>query len=162
MLPVNKILIPTDFSDPSYTALTTAVELARQFEAELYVVHVVGPLPSLIVTTPAVPPAPALPVSTKVVEYQKQLRNQSEETLKEMVKNTVPDGVTAHAKTMVGEPPYEIVDLAEKEEVDLIVISTHGKRGWKRMLFGSTAEKVVRLAPCPVLTIQQPESENEE
>ena len=58
-----------------------------------------------------------------------------------------------------GKPAYEIVELAEKEKADIIVIATHGESGWEKFLFGSVTEKVIRMAACPVLTVQQPKAD---
>jgi nucleotide-binding universal stress UspA family protein len=71
----------------------------------------------------------------------------------------VPPDVIAHPVLASGDPPREIIRAAEDQKIDLIVIATHGHTGWGRLLFGSVAEKVVRLAPCPVLTIKAPPAE---
>jgi universal stress protein A len=148
MLPFKKILCPTDFSEPALVALKRADELARHFSAELLVMHVIPSLPG-----PHTYADPPLATSFDVPMFQQQLAIQAEQMLKDLVtshKMRVRDIVTT------GEAAPEILRVAEKEHVDLIVIASHGETGWRRLVFGSVAEKVVRQAPCPVLTIMAP------
>ena len=138
MLPFKKILYPTDFSDPSYEALKAANELAFHFSAELCVVHVVSP-----VTTP-----PADPSGSNFLilgEMEKAAR----ESLKEMVQKRIAKELLVRQILVVGGASEEIVQISEKERVDLIVIATHGQTGWRHFVFGSVAEKVVRACPMP-------------
>jgi nucleotide-binding universal stress UspA family protein len=151
VLIVNKILCPTDFSQPSYEALKIAVEVAKHFGAELWVMHVVPPVPPpASVTDTTFAPNFDLPL------YQQELAASSEKALKDLLEQKVPQEVGAHPVMATGDPAREIIRAAEEQTVDLIVIATHGHTGWGRLLFGSVAEKVVRLAPCPVLTIKAP------
>ncbi len=147
MLSFQKILCPIDFSDPSYRALATADELARRYNAELHVLHVVPPVP--LVELPPGSGTAAFDVKqyeSKLLEsYRKSLDN----ALAEFVKPDIE--VTRHID--IGDPAHEIVVLAEKIHADVIVIATHGRTGLKRFLFGSVAEAVVRRSPCAVLTI---------
>jgi universal stress protein A len=148
MLPFKKILCPTDFSEPALVALKRADELARHFSAELLVMHVIPSLPG-----PHTYADPPLATSFDVPMFQQQLAIQAEQMLKDLItshKMQVRDIVTT------GEAAPEILRIAEKEHVDLIVIASHGETGWRRLVFGSVAEKVVRQAPCPVLTIMAP------
>jgi len=145
MLPFKKILYPTDFSDPSYEALKAANEFALLFSAELCVVHVVSP----VVTAPGDPSGSDFLI---LEEMDKAAR----ESLKEMVKKGIPKGLLVRQIVVLGEAAEEIIRISEEERVDLIVIATHGQTGWRHFVFGSVAEKVVRLAPCPVLTIRAP------
>jgi nucleotide-binding universal stress UspA family protein len=144
-----KILCPTDFSQPSFEALKTAADLAQHFGAELWVMHVIPLVP---------PPTPAVDstfgMSFDLPLYQQELAASSEKSLKDLVQQRVPQGLNAHAVSIPGDPAQEIIRTAEDQKVDLIVIATHGHTGWGRFIFGSVAEKVVRLAPCPVLTIK--------
>jgi len=148
MLPFKKILYPTDFSDPSYEALKAANELALHFSTELCVVHVVSP-----VTT-----APADPSGSNFLVFQ-EMEKAARESLKEMVKKRIPKELLVRQIVVLGGAAEEIIQISEKERVDLIVIATHGQTGWRHFVFGSVAEKVVRLAPCPVLTIRTPHEE---
>ena len=147
MLPFKKILYPTDFSEPSYEALQAAIELALHFSSELCIVHVVSP----VTTSPADPGSSFLVLQ----EMEKAAR----EALNEIVKKRIPKELSVRQIVVVGGAAEEIIQISEKERVDLIVIATHGQTGWRHLVFGSVAEKVVRLAPCPVLTIRAPQGE---
>ena len=153
MLPFKKILCPTDFSKPSYQALEAGTEFALHFDADLYVLHVVSPVPAAY----APEPLPAF----DVVGYEKGLMASSKKKLDEIVKGTMPKGLSVRTMVVVGTAAEQIVGVAEHEKTDFIVIATGGETGWRRFVFGSVAEKVVRLAPCPVLTLQAPEEERE-
>ena len=146
MLPVQRILCPTDFSGPACTCVRAASELAEHFGAELILVNVVPAIPTL-------PPDPNYVF--KIPEYEKYLHADADEQLRNARAELV--GKNVKVRTMVGHGPAadEIVLIAKKEGVDLIVISTHGSTGLERWVFGSVAEKVVRLAECPVLTVRQ-------
>jgi nucleotide-binding universal stress UspA family protein len=148
MLPVRRILSPTDFSGPACTCVRTASELAEHFGAELLLVNIVPALPS-------VPPDPNYVF--KIPEYEKYLHADATEQLRKAREELV--GKNVKVRTIVGHglASEEIVLIAKAESVDLIVISTHGSTGLERFVFGSVAEKVVRLAECPVLTVRQKE-----
>jgi universal stress protein A len=152
MLPFKKILCPTDFSEASYKALSAADEIARHFSAEVLLVHVVEPLVT----------APPGPATFNVAEYQIQLVGSAKSGLEAVAKERFSKGVKVEQTVLEGGPAYQIVHLAEREQVDLIVIATHGQTGWRHLLFGSVAEKVVRLASCAVLTVQVPHGDEQE
>jgi universal stress protein A len=152
MLPFEKILCPTDFSEPSYGALKAANELALHFSSELLVIHVVAPVP-------LVPAAPTVPVTFNIPEYQQELEISSRKTLEDLVKKRVPEKIRVRTQVMLGEAADQIEKIADEEKVDLIVMATHGQTGWRRFVFGSVTEKVVRLASQPVLTIRVPLTE---
>lgn len=146
MLPVKRILCPTDFSEHSYAALRTANELARHFGAELVVVHVVTPVPVVDV--------PSLHGGFDVERYQASLEESARRSLEAVLAAETGEGVAAQGRVVVGHPPTEIVNASRDDKVDLIVLSTHGRSGVSHLLFGSVAERVVRSAACPVLTIR--------
>jgi universal stress protein A len=149
MLPIQKILCPTDFSDPSLKALKVAGELAGHFSAELIIVHVVPPVPAMAVES----------ISTSdfdVPGYQREVELSARKGLHSYVSEYMESGLTVHGLILTGDAATNIVHCAEHENADLIVISTHGRTGLKRLMFGSVAEKVVRLATHPVLTIREP------
>jgi len=156
MLPFKKILWPTDFSEPSYTALKAADELARHFSARLLLLHVIPPVP---IQYPY--PDPPVASSFDVALYQQQLALQAEQLLEDLVAQRVSKEVRAATRVVTGEPPAEILRLAREEQADLIVIASHGLTGWRHLVFGSVAEKVVRFSPCPVLTIAAPRKEED-
>jgi nucleotide-binding universal stress UspA family protein len=146
MLIVKKILCPTDFSAASKRAIELAVPIAEKFEAQIYFVHVV----------PEIPHVTASPTAHfDVPEYERLLRSDAEKQLAEVAKS-VP-GVKTHQILLHGNAADGILKAADENKVDLIVIATAGATGWEHVVFGSVAEKVVRRAPCPVLSIRAPE-----
>ena len=148
MLPFKKILCPTDFSESSYAALDAGKELADQFSSELLVVHVVDPIPIV--------PSPEF----NVVLYQEQLLSSAEDSLQRICRERLGESEQVRQIVLQGHAADEIVRLASKEAVDVIVIATHGRTGFQHLVFGSVAEKVVRTVSCPVLTIRS-NKENE-
>jgi len=148
MLPVHRILCPTDFSGPACTCVRTASELAEHFGAELLLVNVVPAVPTL-------PPDPNYVF--KIPEYEQYLHKDAEKQLRKTRDELIGKNVKVRTQVGHGSAAEEIVLIANNEGVDLIVISTHGSTGFERLVFGSVAEKVVRLAACPVLTIRQKE-----
>jgi nucleotide-binding universal stress UspA family protein len=152
MIAIKNVLVATDFSAPSDTALNYARAMARSFGATLHVLHVFEPL--WITSADVVGGGVAL--ATMIQGLEDTARKQLEETV------TEEDRRELHATaTMVTSesPAREIANYASEHKVDLLVIGTHGRSGISRMLIGSVAEKVVRLAPCPVLTVHHPEHE---
>ncbi len=151
MLPLKKVLCPTDFSEPSYAGLKAGRELAVHFGAELWLIHVIPPIP-------VYGPFPDLPVAASfdIPQYQQELVAYSKKALQDVVEQRLAPEVRAQTLVAVGDAAQQIVRAARKEDCDLIVIATHGQTGWRRFVFGSVAEKVVRLAACPVLTVQGP------
>jgi universal stress protein A len=154
VLAVKKILWPTDFSPPSYGALKVAQELAQNFSAELVALHVVPPFPFI--------PSGANTDGSFSASYPLELESQAREALRKVVERNISGKTKTEALVVHGNVGGEIVNVAEKENVDVIVIATHGSTGWQRFVFGSVAEKVIRMAPCPVLSIQAPPEEGEE
>ncbi len=145
LLPFKRILCPTDFSEPACRAIKAAGELAEAFSAELILMHVVGAIPTL--------DNPAGMGGFDVAAYQHELTESAEASLKERLKRNVPSSVDGRVLVTHGDAAHEIVRVASEEGVDLIVLATHGAAGWRRRIFGSVTEKVVRIARCPVLTV---------
>lgn len=146
MIKIKKILYPTDFSEPSKVALEYAAELARQFGAELEILHVM--FDETQVVSFYLPQVTMQSLSTDIeTGSAKQLDDfiQSQSALK---------GVNYTTKLIKGTPFIEITKHAKDTAADMIVIGTHGRTGLDHVLFGSTAEKVVRKAPCPVFTVR--------
>ncbi|MBI4765854.1 MAG: universal stress protein [Deltaproteobacteria bacterium] len=152
MLPLKKILCPTDFSDPSLAALEAANELAVHFSSELIVLHIITPIPVLGAEA-------LMPGNFDVAAYQKQMELNAHKNLEDLVRKKISEGVSVRTLVVLGNPADEIVKTADEEKADLIVIATRGQTGLKRLVFGSVAEKTVRLASQPVLTIQAPEGD---
>lgn len=145
MLPFKKILCPTDFSEPSYDAIKAAGEVAYHFESELCVIHVVPPVPMVPIGTE--------PSGFNVPLYQQELEASSKKSLEEVVNQLEAEALKVRLIVLRGNPADEIVRTADEENADLIVIATRGRTGLDRLIFGSVAEKVVRLAKCPVFTV---------
>jgi len=137
------VLCPVDFSNSSDAALQYASILAREADALLTLVHVEETLPEY--------PADIAGYGMGVVAIE---RNRSADLLA----NVYPaiKGVHFERRVLKGDPAHEILRFAEQENVDLIVMGTHGRRGLSRLVMGSVAESVLRRAKCPVLTVRQP------
>lgn len=141
-----RILFPTDFSDYSLSALPYAIGLAEDYGAELHVLHVV-PTPDWAVQFEQV--APVLEPS-----FFEDMEKAAAERLRALAAERVGDHLRVTTAVRRGVAFLEIVHYAREQEIDLIVIATHGRSGLQHALFGSVAEKVVRKAPCPVLSIR--------
>lgn len=143
MIQLKRILAPTDFSEFSDHAMQYATELSSQFDAELHLLTVVDD------STPMLMDPEFMPVedfiSQEMESAEKQLANRPGESWNEKL--------TVKRERRKGNPLVEIVRYAKENEIDLIVIGTHGRSGLIHMLMGSVAEKVVRKSPCPVLTV---------
>jgi len=139
---LKNILVPVDFSECSQKALQYAIPFAKQFGAELALLHVVQPYP-------AVPEMANVDIES--IQDAREKLAQTSATLDKAVRR----------KTLVrlGNPEREIVDGAKEYGSDLIIISTHGHTGLARVFLGSTTENVVRQAPCPVLVVRERERE---
>ena len=141
-----RILVPTDFSEPSDAALDYARELAGQFGASLHVLHVIE--------TPVAVMSPEVGIVDSP-ELQAQLFEDARDRLQLRI---TPNDRTRHPATtevVWGTSAHGIVNYATERGMDLIVMGTHGRGGVAHLLLGSVAEKVVRHAPCPVMTVRQ-------
>ncbi len=144
-LPLKKIVCPTDFSEAACKAIVAAAEIAEAAKAELILVHVVAPIPAL--DSPSGAPA------FDLAGYQDELVRSAKLALEERRRRRVPASVRSRAVVSIGDAAHEVTRIAADEDADLIVIATHGRTGWRERIFGQVAEKVVRLAHCPVLTV---------
>ncbi len=151
MFPLKKVLCPVDFSLPSYDGVKAAVELAQRFSAELILVNVIQPV------QPAV--AAGVPTTQTGKEYYLEIEDAARKSFEELIRSAVPEDVQVSTKILRGQPADEIIRECENENATAIVIATHGWTGWRRFVFGSVAEKVVRLARVPVVTIPAPKQE---
>ncbi len=141
-----KVLVPVDFSENSQASLRYAVGFARQHYSRLILLHVVEPVAYSV--TDGFTGFATIPVETN--------QEAAESRLREWKQQKVPPGLESETALRMGPAYYEITEAARELGVDLIIISTHGYTGLKHVLLGSTAERVVRHAPCPVLTVRQP------
>jgi universal stress protein A len=152
MMTVKKILVPTDFGEASDGALAYGRELAMRFGATLHVLHVAQDIyVSAFGAENYAVIAPGL---------QQQLEAAARQKLEGSLMDS--DGSGPPTKSVVftsSSASFSIIDYATTEDIDLIVMGTHGRTALAHMLLGSVAERVVRLAPCPVLTVKQPEHE---
>jgi nucleotide-binding universal stress UspA family protein len=150
MLTVTKIAVPTDFSEPSREGFRRACELAEHFGAELLVIHVMAPVPIIPAGHGAVP--------FNVQGYKTEIEKVSRKNLDAFVADEKCGSTAVTPILREGEVAEEIVRAAVEREADLIVTATHGYSGWKKFILGSVTEKVIRIAPIPVLTIREPEA----
>jgi len=152
MINLNRVLFPTDFSELSLQALKYARSFAETFKAELHVVHVVDEA-SLYWTAVA-------PNSVPVGPSIEELAEVSEREMEKFIQTNLGDlKAPMVTSVMSGRPFMEIIRYSREKAIDLIVVGTHGRSGLHHVLLGSVAEKIVRKAPCPVLTIRHPEHE---
>ncbi len=151
MIDLHRILVPTDFSKFSTNALTYAAAFADKFGAELYLLHVVQNLAMMVPDTVNVVP----PVVPSIEELTAAVRVALDRT----IRDNQLERFIVHKEVREGTPFYEIIQFAREKDVDLIVMGTHGHSGLVHVLLGSVTEKVVRKAPCPVLTVRHPEHE---
>lgn len=140
------ILVPTDFSDAASLALDAANVVAMQNEAKITIVHVYTPRGVLLGGAPGLDDGATISQKDEEALHAK---------LREVREKHFPKVEHAKVAVLIAENPAEaIVEYSEREDVDMIVIATHGRSGLKRVLIGSVAERVVRHAPCPVLTLR--------
>ena len=143
MVLFEKILFPTDFSDSAEYAGRYAISIARKYSSKIYVAHVVEPFTY---------------AADFGIDYGAQFR-EMEATAKRMLDDVVASmkraGLDIEGIMLSGRPSAEIIGYAKREQVDLIVMATHGRTGVERLLLGSETEKVIRKSPCPVMTVRK-------
>lgn len=147
MIALKRILVPTDFSECSDAALKYGRALGEPFGASLHLLHVIqDPY-----TQPWAAEAFPAPLGEMLQQWQEQARIR--------LVNLLPEAERTHATvaTVVGSPFLEIARYASEQDIDLIVLGTHGRGPLGHMLLGSVAEKIVRKSPCPVLTVRHPQ-----
>ena len=148
MAKVQNILCPTDFSELSVGAVNYAVLLAETFGAELHLLHVVDQAYQYWIAMG--------PETLPVGPTPEELTTAAKKQMDEFADQYVPEKVRASMEVISGRPFLEIIRVAKERKSDLIVIGTHGRGALKQRLLGSVAEKVVRKAPCPVLSVRDP------
>lgn len=150
---LEKILLPTDFSEAAHAALTEAIFLASQYNAELHLLHVV-----VLYEEDPFNPEHHFPEAEEVFRHLSNVAtSEMSKLLTENQGRTLK--IRQHQVRAVSAAPA-IIEFAAKEEIDLIVMGGHGRRGLRRFVLGSVAEEVVREAPCPVLTLRRPSSDD--
>lgn len=151
MIKLKKILYPTDFSESSLEALQYAVTFARDFKAQLVLMHVVN---EKIFSEGLNLPRAAAPEA-----LEQEMAEEAGRRLRMLIPADQRAGLDVQMVILLGMPFLEIIRYAKANDVDLIVIGTHGRSGVEHIIFGSTAEKVVRKAPCPVLSVKPAQRE---
>lgn len=153
MISIKHVLTPTDFSEPSQVAVRYGKALAENFGAALHLVHVLDE--GALVYPWTTPEGAPITIGPGLAELEQLARSR----LAELLTPAEQEKLSAKVVTLVGSPFLEIINYAKVQEIDLIVLGTHGRGPIAHMLMGSVAEKVVRKAPCPVLTVRHPEHE---
>jgi len=148
MLELRRIVCPVDFSEFSVSAYCYALSLARQYRAKLFVQHIVelGRHPS----------AYYAPSAESFDAFCRTLSEKGREQLQEFVKQYTHDEIEPECVVQQGETSYAILSYAEAQKADMIVMGTHGRRGFDRLMLGSATERVIRKASCPVLVVRKP------
>jgi universal stress protein A len=154
-LQVRRILLPTDFSGCANYALPYAAAIARAVDATVICVNVVEPIVPAVGYT-------GMAETMPIAEMSEQMEESAERELPDVMSCEELRGLKVEEVIGHGDAAAEIVRVADEQGVDLIVISSHGRTGLGRILFGSTAEAVVRHARCPVLVVKPPDEEEEE
>jgi len=149
---LKRILWPTDFSEFSMRGGRYAFSFCEHFQAEMHVIHVISPPLSPDVSL-------IVPAEVPVAITEPEIVEASEKALATMVKESFPDSSKIITKVLFGAPWPGVCDYARENDIDLIVVTTHGRTGLSHVLIGSTAERIVQHAPCAVLTVKQPKKD---
>ena len=152
MIRLKNILCPTDFSEFSLCALKYARSFAQEYEAKLHLIHVIDEAYQYWM---AAGPE-GVPVGPPIEDLMKVAAKDMKDYLN---KHITGSDCASSSEILVGRPFLEIITYAKEHDIDMIVIATHGRTGLEHLLIGSTAEKVVRKASCPVLTVRDPQHE---
>ncbi len=147
---IQRILVPIDFSEHSKNALKYAIPFAQKFKASIDLIYVVEP---------TIYPADFSFGQIGFPNIEEEMRTRGSAELENLITKEVAGKVISRKIVRTGKPFYEINQYALEENISLIIIATHGHTGMEQILFGSTAEKVVRKAPCPVLVVRSGEHE---
>jgi nucleotide-binding universal stress UspA family protein len=150
MLHLKKILVPIDFSETSKKAFQYAMKFAEQFDCEITLLHVVEPISPMV----------GAPLAVEAFSVADDEFSVAEQKLAVLAAESHVNGANSvHSLVRIGHAPNEITKAAKDLDVDLIVIATHGYTSWRHLCMGSTTERVVRAAPCPVLVVREKEHE---
>lgn len=150
VLHLKKVLVPIDFSKASKKAIQYAVRFADQFNCEIDLIHVIEPTTAMF----------GAPLAIEVSPNAEDEFLAAEKDLTTLARESCTDGVKpVHSLIRVGHAPNEITKAAKELDIDVIIIATHGDTSWRHLCIGSTAERVVRTAPCPVLVVREKEHE---
>lgn len=145
MKKINKILVPTDLTSFSLSALDYAITISDIFEAELILFYVIDKFPH---------------ISLQSIDNEQTIETEAKEKLKKILIKNYPLKNNYKIKVITGSVYDEILDYIKKEKIDVVIMATHGRPGLAHFFLGSVAEKIVRYSPVPVLTVK-PDSNNE-
>jgi len=147
MVAFKELVVPTDFSEYSLRAIDYGVEMAEKFGSHVSLVYVVEPL------------LQAADLTWTTVDFEElntAHTEAAEKQLEKLAEERIPKGIECDTVILFGKPFVEILKYAKEKNADLIVMATHGRGAIPHLLLGSTTEKVVRKATCPVLTVKHP------
>lgn len=139
-LKADTVVVPFDFSEASVPAVETALEISED-PSKVHVIHVLAPLTAS---------EPGVVWGTINDEARKK---HALDAMRERLTDVMFSQLQLQVE--IGDPGHVVADYAERVDADLIVTPSHGRRGWSRLLIGSVAERILRLAPCPVLVLRQ-------
>jgi nucleotide-binding universal stress UspA family protein len=148
MLKFDNILVPTDFSEQFFIALDHAKEMARSIGSTLHILHTIE--------TTLMPHDMAFPAHARLVDVEHEIENHAKEKLQKIKESLESEGFKVKTHITKGAPAAQIVEYAEDNDIGMICISTHGASGLEHFIFGSTTEKVLRTAKCPVFAVKIP------
>lgn len=149
---INKILLTTDFSDYSLYPLNYAIDLTKKYSASLTLIHVIEPI-----IAPVDYSWESYGVGYNINDIEKKATKFAKQEFETILKEKIPSELKVNYEICYGKPFNEIIDFAKKGKFDLIVLSTHGTSGLSEIIFGTTASKVVKKSPVPVLTVRHPD-----
>jgi len=144
MFKVKKILFPVDFTMNMEKVLPIVKDMVKAFDAKLYVIHVIRSAEEFV----------GFEMGTAwYAALEKDLMDGAEKSMKRLVAEHLEDLDSVETQIAVGDVVDEILEYVKKQDIDLIVIGTHGRKGLEKVMFGSVAEGIIKEAPCPVLTV---------
>lgn len=146
LLKIDRILFPTDFSDSARLTAAFVADLARKYNARIYMLHVIYDI-----TRDSGLYSSRLDMDSLYEDVKKSARDE----MNNIASTAFQDFDDLEIVIRVGSPSSDIILFADEADIDLIVIGSHGKKGLDRILFGSTALKVIKRAKCPVLTVRE-------
>ena len=173
---LKKILVGCDFSHSSKLAFDYGLSLAQEYQAKLYLIHVIKPTEHIELKASdyinAIPgdympwrTSDYFEIQKKVTEENREkinkLRSRLERQLYFMVPEECRSWCAPHTAMLTGEPYKELIKYAKEQEIDMIVLGIRGHTLWEKLLVGSTTDRVIRYAPCPVLAVRQMDEHNE-
>ena len=144
MKEIKKILVPVDFSENSQKIAKSAAYFAGKLGASLSIVFVVQSFEDYSGFF-----VPHMPIA----QFEDEMRQSAEKKMGEFLDENLGDVANKEGKVLAGDVAEEIIAYVDDQDVDMIIMGTHGYKGLEKVLFGSVAEKVVKRSPCPVLTI---------